>query len=97
MLQSSKLSSRFKKAAKHEIKLPANFSFAPKKAEPVIESNYVPNNNVQENNIQNIQNINYKMNVENQNSYTPFSIKKVRKNNLYGDFDNSRPSLRDYN
>ena len=67
------------------------------KAEPVIESNYVPNNNVQENNIQNIQNINYKMNVENQNSYTPFSIKKVRKNNLYGDFDNSRPSLRDYN
>lgn len=41
MLQSSKLSSRFKKAAKHEIKLPAKFSFAPKKTEPVIDEDVI--------------------------------------------------------
>ena len=46
----------------------------------------------------NIHNINYKKPVlEDQSLYTPIDIQKTRKNNLYGEFDNSRPPLREYN
>ena len=64
------------------------------KAEPVIESNSAVKQTVQENNVQNI---NYKKNLDNQNLYTPINIQRTRKNNLYGNFDNTRPPLRDYN
>lgn len=56
------------------------------KAEPVKE----PQNG--------IHNINYKKPVfQDESLYQPIDIKKSRKNNLYGDFDPSRPPLRDYN
>ena len=46
----------------------------------------------------NIHNINYKkQSLEDQSLYEPVNIQKTRKNNLYGEFDSSRPSLRDYN
>ena len=64
------------------------------KAEPVIESNSAVKQTVQENNVQNI---NYKKNLDNQSQYTPINIQRTRKNNLYGNFDNTRPPLRDYN
>lgn len=64
------------------------------KAEPVIENNSATKPAVQENNIQNI---NYKKNLDNQSLYTPINIQRTRKNNLYGNFDNTRPPLRDYN
>ena len=64
------------------------------KAEPVIESNSAVKQTVQENNVQNI---NYKKNLDNQSLYTPINIQRTRKNNLYGNFDNTRPPLRDYN
>ena len=64
------------------------------KAEPVIESNSAVKQTVQENNVQNI---NYQKNSDNQNLYTPINIQRTRKNNLYGNFDNTRPPLRDYN
>ena len=45
-----------------------------------------------------IHNINYKKPVlQDESLYQPIDIKKSRKNNLYGDFDPSRPPLRDYN
>ena len=56
------------------------------KAEPVKE----PQNG--------IHNINYKKPaLQDESTYQPINIKKSRKNNLYGDFDPSRPPLRDYN
>ncbi len=64
------------------------------KAEPVMENNSATKPAVQENNIQNI---NYKKNLDNQSLYTPINIQRTRKNNLYGNFDNTRPPLRDYN
>ena len=64
------------------------------KAEPVIESNSAVKQTVQENNVQNI---NYQKNLDNQSLYTPINIQRTRKNNLYGNFDNTRPPLRDYN
>lgn len=46
----------------------------------------------------NVHNINYKKYTqEDQSLYTPVNIQKTKKNNLYGEFDNSRPPLRDYN
>ncbi len=49
----------------------------------------------------NIFNINFKKQeietLEDQSLYQPLDIKKTKKNNLYGEFDNSRPPLRDYN
>lgn len=46
----------------------------------------------------NVHNINFKKPVlEDETLYVPVDIKKTRKNNLYGDFDSSRPPLRDYN
>lgn len=44
-----------------------------------------------------IHNINYKRPLQDESLYQPVDIKKTRKNNLYGDFDSSRPPLRDYN
>ena len=45
-----------------------------------------------------IQNINYKkQTLQDESLYQPINLKKTRKNNLYGDFDPSRPPLRDYN
>ncbi len=49
----------------------------------------------------NIFNINFKKKpaaeLEDQSLYIPIDIKKTKTNNLYGEFDNSRPPLRDYN
>ena len=49
----------------------------------------------------NIFNINLKKTetteLEDQSLYVPIDIRKTRKNNLYGEFDSSRPPLRDYN
>lgn len=46
----------------------------------------------------NIHNINFKKYTNSDQSlYQPLEIQKTRKNNLYGEFDNSRPPLRDYN
>ena len=49
----------------------------------------------------NVLNINFrkqeKEELEDQSLYQPLDIKKTKKNNLYGEFDNSRPPLRDYN
>ena len=64
------------------------------KAEPVMENNSATKPAIQENNIQNI---NYKKNLDDQSLYTPINIQRTRKNNLYGNFDNTRPPLRDYN
>lgn len=64
------------------------------KAEPVIENNSATKPAIQENNIQNI---NYKKNLDDQSLYTPINIQRTRNNNLYGNFDNTRPPLRDYN
>ena len=45
-----------------------------------------------------IHNINYKKPaLEDQSLYEPIDIQKTKKNNLYGEFDSSRPPLRDYN
>ena len=44
-----------------------------------------------------IMNINFRKNTEDESLYQPIEIKKRRVNNLYGDYDPSRPSLRDYN
>ncbi len=63
------------------------------KAEPV-EVLEVPKNNAEENGVHNI---NYKKPLEDQSLYPPIEINKTKKNNLYGEFDNSRPPLRDYN
>ena len=51
-------------------------------------------NNAEENGVHNI---NYKKPLEDQSLYPPIEINKTKKNNLYGEFDNSRPPLRDYN
>ena len=49
----------------------------------------------------NIFNINLKKTetteLEDQSLYVPIDIRKTKKNNLYGEFDSSRPPLRDYN
>ncbi len=57
-----------------------------------------PANEFQEATENNIHNINYtKQPLEDQSLYFPIEINKTRKNNLYGEFDSSRPPLRDYN
>lgn len=62
----------------------------PVTSEPALETTQHSDNNMH--------NINYKKPVlEDQSLYTPINIQKTRKNNLYGEFDNSRPPLRDYN
>lgn len=65
------------------------------KAEPVMsEPTQVVSPKVENN----VHNINFKKYTqEDQSLYTPVNIQKTRKNNLYGEFDNSRPPLRDYN
>ena len=65
------------------------------KAEPVTESQVKIQNRQDENNIHNI---NYKKPsaLEDQSLYEKIDIKKTKTNNLYGEFDNSRPPLRDY-
>ena len=49
----------------------------------------------------NIFNINLKKTetteLEDQSLYVPIDIRKTKKNNIYGEFDSSRPPLRDYN
>ena len=62
------------------------------KAEPVIDSNKLPQKI--ENN--GVHNINYVKKQDIESSYEPIDIKRTRKNNLYGEFDSSRPKLRDY-
>lgn len=65
------------------------------KAEPVISKPAVETAKPAENYIHNI---NYKKPaLEDQSLYTPINIQKTKKNNLYGEFDNARPPLRDYN
>ena len=66
------------------------------KAEPVISKPAQVDSPKVENNVHNI---NFKKStvLEDQSLYTPLNIQKTRKNNLYGEFDNSRPPLRDYN
>ena len=66
------------------------------KAEPVISRPEPVDSPKVENNVHNI---NFKKftGLEDQSLYTPVNIQKTRKNNLYGEFDNSRPPLRDYN
>lgn len=65
------------------------------KAEPVISK---PAQVVSPKVENNVHNINFKKYTqEDQSLYTPVNIQKTRKNNLYGEFDNSRPPLRDYN
>ena len=45
-----------------------------------------------------IQNINFKKpTLEDESLYEPINIQRTKKNNLYGEFDSSRPALRDYN
>ena len=65
------------------------------KAEPVKkETKFVQINTVED---KNIHNINYKKPVlEDQSLYIPIDIQKTKKNNLYGEFDSTRPPLRDY-
>ena len=64
------------------------------KAEPVKESQKTVETGVQ--------NINYKTQAKpvaksnNQSLYDPIDIKKTKKNTLYGEYDNTRPKLRDY-
>lgn len=66
------------------------------KAEPVkIKPSEIEKSSVEENNVHNI---NYKKQpTDNQTLYTPLNIQRTRKNNLYGEYDNSKPALRDYN
>ena len=60
------------------------------KAEPVEEIKEIQENG--------IHNINFKKStLEDQSLYEPIDIQKTKKNNLYGEFDSSRPALRDYN
>ena len=68
------------------------------KAEPVenkIEYS-VPNIKQSEFNIKNL-NFFKKTVLEDDSLYSPINIKKTRKNNLYGDYDATRPPLREYN
>ncbi len=70
-----------------------------KKLESKLEVKAEPANstiqNVQEDRIHNI---NFKKSpLEDQSLYEPIDIQKTKKNNLYGEFDSSRPPLRDYN
>ena len=83
------------------------------KAEPILDKQPdtgSPNAVIKENSVENavqpqteknIFNINYKKQenyeLEDQSLYTPIDIKRSKKNNLYGEFDSSRPPLRDYN
>ncbi len=66
------------------------------KAEPVkIKPSEIEKSSVEENNVHNI---NYKKQpTGDQTLYAPLNIQKTRKNNLYGEYDNTRPALRDYN
>ncbi len=59
------------------------------KAEPIKTETKLPENG--------IHNINYKKPALDESLYQPIDVKKTRKNNLYGNFDTSRPPLRDYN
>ena len=75
------------------------------KAEPLLEPSSSKNqeqNSKQDTTLEkNIFNINFKkqpkVELEDESLYLPINIKKTKTNNLYGEFDNSRPPLRDYN
>ncbi len=75
------------------------------KAEPVLEpsssKNQEQNSKQDATQEKNIFNINFKkqpkVELEDESLYLPINIKKTKTNNLYGEFDNSRPPLRDYN
>lgn len=61
------------------------------------EKNIVKPNDTETEKENNILNINLKKPaLEDQSLYEPIEIQKTKKNNLYGEFDNSRPPLRDY-
>ena len=71
-----------------------------KQLESKLEVKAEPAKKIQEENIQEdkIHNINYKKPaLEDQSLYEPIDIQRTKKNNLYGEFDSSRPALRDYN
>ena len=75
------------------------------KAEPLLEpsssKNQEQNSKQDTTQEKNIFNINFKKQpkteLEDESLYLPINIKKTKTNNLYGEFDNSRPPLRDYN
>lgn len=69
------------------------------KAEPVLESKQTitPQTKINKREENNIKDINYKKYNEDQSLYMPVIIQKTKKNNLFGNFDNTRPKLRDYN
>ena len=75
------------------------------KAEPLLEpsssKNQEQNSKQDTTQEKNIFNINFKkqpkVELEDESLYLPINIKKTKTNNLYGEFDNSRPPLRDYN
>ena len=46
---------------------------------------------------ENIQNINYVVEPDVYSTYEGIEIQRTKKNNLYGEYDPSRPPLRDYN
>ena len=82
-----------KKQQEEEAKLNSKLEV---KAEPAQE---VQEFNTQE---EGIHNINFKKPsqkpvLEDQSLYEPLDIQRTKKNNLYGDFDSTRPPLRDYN
>ena len=68
------------------------------KSQEIIQSSEPQNTKTTE---KNIFNINLKKTetteLEDQSLYVPIDIRKTKKNNLYGEFDSSRPPLRDYN
>ena len=69
------------------------------KAEPVLESKQTitPQTKINIREENNIKDINYRKYNEDQSLYMPVIIQKTKKNNLFGNFDNTRPKLRDYN
>lgn len=69
----------------------------PKEQKEITKPEVIDNSKTEKN----IFNINFKKTnankLEDESLYIPVDIKKTKKNNLYGDFDSSRPPLRDYN
>ena len=87
---------RVQKAQEKQLQKKLEVKAEPVKTEPVQTQ---PVTKVAEPVDNKIHNINYvkKPALEDESLYTPLDIKKTRKNNLYGDFDSSRPPLREYN
>ena len=68
------------------------------KLESKLEVKAEPADKIQPAQDEGIHNINFKKpSLEDQSLYEPIDIQKTKKNNLYGEFDSSRPPLRDYN